>query len=103
MNHRTGRVSCYKFFLLSLALSALLNPLSRQFSALAAVSDEPSFSASQFLEPIKFLAGDDLKGRGDGTQELDRAADYIAARFRKFGLKPTGDRGSYLQQFDLVI
>jgi hypothetical protein len=51
------------------------------------------FSAQEFLEPIKFLSSDELKGRGDGTPELDRVAEYIAVRFRKFGLKPAGDTG----------
>src|SRR5215831_2159903 len=62
-----------------------------------------AFSAQEFLEPIKFLSSDQLKGRGDGTKELDRAANYIAEHFRKFGLKPGGDNGKYLQHFDLVV
>lgn len=61
------------------------------------------FSAEEFLEPIKFLSSDQLKGRGDGTKELDLAAGYIADHFRKFGLKPGGDNGQFLQHFDLVV
>ena len=61
------------------------------------------FSAEEFLEPIKFLSSDQLKGRGDGTKELDLAGDYIADHFRNFGLKPGGDNGKYLQHFDLVV
>jgi hypothetical protein len=61
------------------------------------------FTAQEFLEPIKFLASDQLKGRGDGTPELDKAAKYLAAHFHKFGLKPGGDKGSYLQHFTLVV
>ena len=61
------------------------------------------FSAQEFLEPIKFLSSDQLKGRGDGTKELDLAASYIAEHFRKFGLKPGGDNGQFLQHFDLVV
>lgn len=61
------------------------------------------FSAEEFLEPIKFLSSDQLKGRGDGTKELDLAAGYIADDFRKFGLKPGGDHGQFLQHFDLVV
>jgi hypothetical protein len=61
------------------------------------------FSADEFLDPIKFLSGDELKGRGDGTPQLDQAADYIAARFRTFHLKPAGDNGTYLQHFSLVV
>jgi hypothetical protein len=60
-------------------------------------------TAQEFLEPIKYLASDQLKGRGDGTRELDKAAKYIANRFRKFGLKPGGDKGTYLQHFTLVV
>jgi hypothetical protein len=43
-----------------------------------------------------------LKGRADGSPELDRAADYIADKFRSAGLKPGGDNGSWFQPFDLV-
>ena len=61
------------------------------------------FSAQEFLEPIKYLASDQLQGRGDGTPELDQAAHYLADRFRKFGLKPAGDGGTFLQHFTLVV
>ncbi|HXJ92578.1 MAG TPA: M28 family peptidase [Terriglobia bacterium] len=63
----------------------------------------PSFSAERFLTPIKFLAGDPLKGRGNGTPELDQAAQYIADHFRADGLKPGGDKGTYLQHFQVTV
>jgi len=44
-----------------------------------------------------------LQGRGDGTPELDQAAHFLADRFRKFGLKPAGDGGTFLQHFTLVV
>jgi aminopeptidase YwaD len=68
-----------------------------------ASAPETRFSAEEFLEPIKFLSSDELKGRGDGTKELDRAAHYLAGHFRHFGLKPGGERGSFLQHFVLVV
>lgn len=61
------------------------------------------FTAQEFLEPIKFLASDDLKGRGNGTPELDRAAEYIAQHFREFGLKASGDDHTFFQRFSLVV
>jgi len=64
---------------------------------------ESRFTAREFLEPIKFLSSDELKGRGNGTAELDRAARYIAGHFRQFGLKPGGDDHSYFQRFSLVV
>lgn len=60
-------------------------------------------SAQEFLEPIKYLASDQLQGRGDGTPQLDEAAKYLAEHFRKFGLKPVGDNGTFLQHFTLVV
>jgi len=62
-----------------------------------------AFSAQEFLAPVKFLSSDELKGRGNGTPELDRAARYIADHFRADGLKPGGDQGSYLQRFQVTV
>ena len=61
------------------------------------------FSAQEFIEPIKYLASDKLRGRGDGTPQLDQAANYLAKRFRNFGLKPAGKDGTLLQHFTLVV
>ena len=66
-------------------------------------SQPTQFSAQEFLEPIKYLASDQLQGRGDGTPQLDEAAKYLAEHFRKFGLKPAGDDGKFLQHFTLVV
>ena len=82
-----------------LALLALQEP----FILVGRAATESRFTAQEFLEPIKFLASDELKGRGNGTPELDRAAKYIADHFRKFKLKPAGDNGKYLQGFSLVV
>ena len=54
------------------------------------------------LEHIRFLAADELKGRGNGTAELDRAADYIAQQFKDIGLEPL-DAGGYFQPFELQV
>ncbi|HXW12869.1 MAG TPA: M28 family peptidase, partial [Terriglobia bacterium] len=65
--------------------------------------ENAQFSSKEFLEPIKFLASDKLKGRGDGTKELNEAARYIEKRFKKFGVKPGGDNGGYLQRFKITV
>jgi Zn-dependent M28 family amino/carboxypeptidase len=46
-----------------------------------------------------YLASDELQGRGVGTEGLDRAADYIAARFAELGLNTTLLGGSPFQTF----
>lgn len=57
------------------------------------------FSKERMMADIEFLAGDEMKGRGFGTPELDKAADYIRDVFQKAGLKPLGDAGSYFQSW----
>jgi hypothetical protein len=59
-------------------------------------------SAQRYSQYVSFLASDDLKGRGNGTPELERAADYIAGQFRSLGLKPAGDGGSFFQKFSIT-
>ncbi|MGD0695726.1 MAG: M28 family peptidase [Terriglobia bacterium] len=61
------------------------------------------YTPEAFLEPIKYLSSDALKGRGDGTPELNEAADYLAHRFQKYGLQPAGDDGTYLQHFTITV
>jgi hypothetical protein len=48
---------------------------------------------------IEFLASDALEGRQTLTPGYQKAADYVAARFKEWGLKPSGDGGtSYFQK-----
>lgn len=44
------------------------------------------------------LSGDDMEGRDTGSPAYQRAADYVAKRFKAAGLKPAGDNGTYFQQ-----
>ncbi len=53
-----------------------------------------------FLQHIKYLSSDDLKGRGNGTPELNQAAQYIAEHFMDSGLEGPYD-GEYFQEFDV--
>jgi hypothetical protein len=55
----------------------------------------------RYLEHIKYLASPELKGRGSGTPELDKAAEYIARQFRLVGLTAPA-RGGYYQPFPMT-
>ncbi len=59
-------------------------------------------SPSRYLEHVKYLASDGMKGRGDGSPELDKAAEYIAEEFRLWGLRPMGDGNGYFQKFEIT-
>jgi hypothetical protein len=68
-------------------------------TATAAPAD---ITAAALLDHIKFLASDDMMGRGDGSAELEKAAEYIARQFQAAGLEPGGDGGTWFQPFELI-
>lgn len=58
-----------------------------------------SIRADELREKVSYLASREMKGRGDGSPELRLAAEYIAGVFKKNGVKPAGDAGTYYQNF----
>jgi Zn-dependent M28 family amino/carboxypeptidase len=46
---------------------------------------------------VKYLSDDALEGRGTGQKGGEKAADWIAEQFKKYGLAPAGDHGTYFQ------
>jgi hypothetical protein len=61
----------------------------------------PSFSQSikpspeRILSHISKLASDRMKGRGTGSKENDKAAEYVARKFKQYHLQPKGTEGFY--------
>lgn len=51
---------------------------------------------------LTYLAGPECMGRGTGQPGYQKAAEYVAARFKEFGLKPIGDNGTYFQNVPFV-
>jgi hypothetical protein len=48
-------------------------------------------------ELVEFLAGPETVGRGTGQAGFQRAAEYAAEVYRRAGLKPVGEDGTYFQ------
>lgn len=46
---------------------------------------------------LAYLAGPECEGRGSGQPGFQKAAEFMAAHFKEFGLKPFGDNGTYFQ------
>jgi Zn-dependent M28 family amino/carboxypeptidase len=67
-----------------------------------------AFAALETINPehirwhVRYLSHDLLEGRGTGQRGGDLAAEYIATQFAEYGLKPVGDRGTYMQKVPLV-
>ena len=51
---------------------------------------------------LEFLADDALEGRGTGTRGGELAQKYIASQFRRLGLVPAGDSGTYYQRVPVI-
>ncbi|HEU4478361.1 MAG TPA: hypothetical protein VFR80_07570, partial [Pyrinomonadaceae bacterium] len=64
-------------------------------------SEERKASARIKLETIREitakLSSPEFEGRGTAQPGGDRAAQYLADRFKALGLKPAGENGTYLQ------
>ncbi len=62
----------------------------------------PPLSADRIKADVTHLASDRLEGRGPGTRGEILTTDFIAGEFKKAGLTPGGDRGTYLQPVPLL-
>jgi hypothetical protein len=58
---------------------------------------KPVFSPKRMLGHVKLLASAELAGRGLGTKELAKTEDYIADSFKKAGLHPGGENGTFFR------
>ncbi len=63
---------------------------------------DPTISAERIKADVAYLASDRLEGRGPGTRGEELATEYLAAEFRKAGVAPAGERGTYFQTVPLV-
>jgi Zn-dependent M28 family amino/carboxypeptidase len=61
-----------------------------------------AMNAERIRAHVKYLASDELQGRGMGQKGSDLAADYIGKEFESYGLKPAGDSGTYFQNVPMV-
>jgi hypothetical protein len=68
-----------------------------------AALDRSGADSDRMLAHIKHLSSDELGGRGNGTPGLERAAEYVAARFRDARLQPGGEAGTFYQTFEITL
>lgn len=73
-------------------------------SACASAGSAIDAQTTAWWKTTAALSGDDMEGRDTGSPGYDRAAAYVADRFRRTGLRPAGDGGTYFQRigFDEV-
>ena len=67
-------------------------PLAREQSATI-----PALCASCVQSNLNYLAGPALHGRGSGTEDEHRAAEFIAGKLKTYGLAPAAGDGQFIQ------
>jgi Zn-dependent M28 family amino/carboxypeptidase len=92
------RIALILLFSITLIVSAQNKPSSGGKGLPAAAQQAMnSIDAEKIRATVKFLSDDSLQGRGTGQKGGDKAADWIAAKFKSYGLVPAGENGTYFQ------
>ena len=60
-----------------------------------------SITETDIRRRIGIIADDSMRGRDTPSPELDEVAAYIAAEYKRLGLRPAGDDNGYLQRYSL--
>lgn len=82
----------------SLAVTAIVS-----ISLLPVLGDAVPEARTRVLDEVRYLASDDLEGRGVGTDGLNEAADYVRQAFIDAGLQVEGIADDGFQEFTMVI
>jgi peptidase M28-like protein len=89
-----------RWILLGLSLVTAPAGLAGQTSAMqhrAAASITPEDVAHR----VGVIADDSMLGRDTPSRGLELTAQYVAEQFRRFGLRPGGDQGSWFQRYPI--
>jgi Zn-dependent M28 family amino/carboxypeptidase len=85
-------------FVLLFVLAAAAAPLAQQGRA----PQIESITAAQMRADLFFLASDTLQGRLTDTRENAIAADWVASRLERLGLKPGGHNASFEHRYPVM-
>lgn len=79
---------------------SLASVLVRPVASVAQTVD--SITGADMRHRIGLLADDSMRGRATPSRGLEQAARYAGREFRRLGLEPAGDSGSYLQRYAIL-
>ncbi len=84
----------------SLALLVLIAaPLSAQQEPKPVRDAAATITAADVERRLWIIANDSMGGRDTPSEGLNKTAQYVADEFRRFGLKPGGENGTYFQRY----
>jgi peptidase M28-like protein len=71
-------------------------------ASLATQRGAETITGAQIRDYLSFIASDVLEGRDTPSRGLDTAAQFLAMNLSRWGLKPAGDDGTFLQKIALT-
>lgn len=99
MHRRLSLLSACAAFVSAAPLAAQGGP--RQPSATAVRAAVETITEADFRRRLAVIADDSMRGRATPSPELEKTAAYIADAFRRFGLRPAGDSGTFIQRYPI--
>jgi hypothetical protein len=91
-------VLAFSYLVLSIALVVQAQP-AQQTDEEKLLQSLHSISSHKLFDYVKELASDKYAGRLTGTEGYNASAEWVISHFKKWGIKPAGDKGTYLQSF----
>ncbi len=92
--------------LIPIALLAFASSLSAQTASLkpspALEKAAGTITAADVGRRIHIIADDSMMGRDTPSPGLEMTAQYVADEFKRFGLKPGGDSGTWFQRYEII-
>jgi len=95
----------FRRFYKGAGITPLAGGLMLAFIVGAWANEVPSLSSAAgdvLQRRVRYLASDELTGRGVDTPGIKLARDYIAREFASLGLLPGGDDGTYFEAFGIT-
>lgn len=86
---------------LFLLLSLVAAPLVAQQEPAPVRNAAATITAADIERRLWIIAHDSMGGRDTPSRGLDMTAQYVADEFRRFGLRPGGDNGTFFQRYSI--
>jgi hypothetical protein len=92
----------FMFATLAAPIAAPLAGQSRDAAATGAAAAAASITPADVTRRINIIAHDSMGGRDTPSPGLDKTAQYIADEFKRFGLRPGGENGTWFQRYTIT-
>ncbi len=84
------------------AVETEARPVKNEAAAKATISFDTAAIEQRLRDDLKILASDEFEGRGLSTEGLNKAADYLAAEFKRIGCQTDLFDGTPFQPFQVT-